>query len=67
MRLNRHSLYFPAVTVTVLTITLTVILAISTYRNLHREQTQMEVSIDRTGIALLRLVLRWFFRATVIG
>ena len=56
MRLNRHSLYFPAVTLTVLTITLTVILAISTYRNLHREQTQMEVSIDRKGIALLRLL-----------
>ena len=55
MRLNRHSLYFPAVTVTVLTITLTVILAISTYRNLYREQTQMKESIDRTGIALLRL------------
>ena len=56
MRLNRHSLYFPAVTLTVLTITLTVILAISTYRNLHREQTQMKESIDRKGIALLRLL-----------
>ena len=55
MRLNRHSLYLPAVTLTVLTITLTVILAISTYRNLHREQTQMEDSITREGIALLRL------------
>ena len=55
MRLNRHSLYFPAVTLTVLTITLTVILAISTYRNLHREQIQMEDSIAREGIALLRL------------
>ena len=56
MRLNRHSLFFPAVTLTVLTVVLTVILAISTYRNLHREQTQMEVSIDRQGIALLRLL-----------
>lgn len=55
MRLNRHSLYFPAVTLTVLTITLTVILAISTYRNLHREQTQLKDSITREGIALLRL------------
>ena len=45
MRLNRRSLYFPAVTVTVLTITLTVILAISTYRNLHREQAQMKESL----------------------
>jgi len=55
MRLNRHSLFFPAVTLTVLTITLTVILAISTYRNLHRERTQMEKSITREGVALLRL------------
>ena len=55
MRLNRHSLFFPAVTLTVLTITLTVILAISTYRNLHRERTQMEESITREGVALLRL------------
>ncbi len=55
MRLNRRSLYFPAVTVTVLTITLTVILAISTYRNLHREQAQMKESLTREGFALLRL------------
>ena len=55
MRLNRRSLYFPAVTLTVLTITLTVILAISTYRNLHREQEQMEESLTREGLALLRL------------
>ena len=55
MRLNRHSLFFPAVTLTVLTITLTVILAISTYRNLHRERSQMEESITREGAALLRL------------
>lgn len=55
MRLNRHSLFFPAVTLTVLTITLTVILAISTYRNLHRERSQMEESITREGVALLRL------------
>ena len=55
MRLNQRSLYFPAVTLTVLTITLTIILAISTYRNLHREQTQMEESLTREGLALLRL------------
>ena len=55
MRLNRRSLYFPAVTLTVLTITLTVILAISTYRNLHREQAQMKEWLTREGIALLRL------------
>lgn len=55
MRLNRRSLYFPAVTLTVLTIMLTVLLAISTYRNLHREQEQMEESLTREGRALLRL------------
>ena len=55
MRLNRHSLYFPAVTLTVLTITLTLILAISTYRNVNRERTQMEESVTREGAALLRL------------
>ena len=55
MRLNRRSLYFPAVTLTVLTTMLTVILAISTYRNLHREQEQMEESLTREGLALLRL------------
>ena len=55
MRLNRRSLYFPAVTLTVLAIMLTVILAISTYRNLHREQAQMEGSLTREGLALLRL------------
>ena len=55
MRLNRRSLYFPAVTLTVLTVTLTVLLAISTYRNLHREQAQMTESLTREGLALLRL------------
>jgi two-component system, NtrC family, sensor histidine kinase HydH len=55
MRMNRRTLYFPAVTLTALTITLTGILAISTYRNLHREQAQMEESLTREGLALLRL------------
>ena len=55
MRLNRRLLYFPAVTLTALTITLTVLLAISTSRNLHHEQAQMEESLTREGLALLRL------------
>ena len=55
MRVNRRTLYFPAVTLTALTFTLTVILAISTYRNLHRELEQMEESLLREGMALLRL------------
>ena len=66
MYLNRRSLYFPAVTLTVLTITLTVILAISTYRNLHREQAQMENSLTREGLALLRLFERSLI-ATIMG
>ncbi|MEK9139106.1 MAG: PAS domain-containing protein, partial [Bacteroidota bacterium] len=55
VHINRRILYFPAVTLTALTFTLTVVLAISTYRNLHREQEQMEASLVREGIALLRL------------
>ncbi len=55
MRMDRRILYFPAVTLTALTFTLTVVLAISTYRNLHREREQMEASLMREGVALLRL------------
>jgi two-component system sensor histidine kinase HydH len=55
MRINRRLLYFPAITLTALTFTLTVILAISTFRNLRREQQRLEESLMREGLALLRL------------
>ena len=55
MRIDRRVLYFPAITLTALTFTLTIIMVISTYRNLHRERGRMEELLLREGMALLRL------------
>lgn len=55
MRIDRRILYFTTITLTALTFTLTVIMVISTYRNLHLEREQMEKSLTREGMALLRL------------
>ena len=55
MRIDRRALYFPAITLTALTFTLTIIMLISTYRNLHRERGRMEELLMHEGVALLRL------------
>jgi len=55
MHLDRRILYFTAFTLTALTFTLTVIMVISTYRNLHLERMQQEKLFLREGNVLLHL------------
>jgi two-component system sensor histidine kinase HydH len=55
MRIDRRILYLAAITLTALTFTLTIIMIISTYRNMHLERKQMENSVTRKGISLLRM------------
>ena len=62
MRIDRRILYFTAITLTALTFTLTIIMVVSTYRNMHLEQRQIEGALTRKGIALLRM-----FEAAVCG
>ncbi len=55
MHLDRRVLYFTAFTLTALTFTLTVIMVISTYRNMHLERMQQEELLSREGDVLLHL------------
>ena len=55
MHLDRRVLYFTAITLTALTFTLTVIMVISTYRNLDLERSQQERLLTREGNVLLHL------------
>jgi len=55
MRIDRRILYFTAITLTALTFTLTIIMVVSMYRNMHLERRQIEGALTRKGIALLRM------------
>ena len=55
MLIDRRVLNFTAITLTALTFTLTVIIAISTYRNIHLERRQQEKLLSQEGTVLLHL------------
>lgn len=55
MRMTRRILYYPAITLIALTLTLAVLMVLSTYRNWHKGQEQMEESLVLEASALLRL------------
>ena len=55
MHIDRRVLNFTAITLTALTFTLTVIMVISTYRNLDLERSQQERLLSREGNVLLNL------------
>jgi len=50
------SLYFPALTIVATVITLLVIIAVSTYRNLSRERGRLEDSLLREGVVIMRAI-----------
>lgn len=55
MHIDRRVLNLTAITLTILTFILAVIIAISTYRNLHLERMQQEKLLLREGTVLLHL------------
>jgi two-component system sensor histidine kinase HydH len=53
--LQQKRLYLPAITIIALALTLTVIVAISSYRNIHRERQRVNENLLREGRILLRV------------
>jgi two-component system sensor histidine kinase HydH len=53
--LQQKRLYLPAITIIALALTLTVIVAISSYRNIHRERQRVHENLLREGRILLRV------------
>lgn len=53
--LRQKRLYLPAITIIALALTLTVIVAISSYRNIHRERQRVNENLLHEGRILLRM------------
>jgi len=53
--IHKKILYIPAITIVALSLTLTFIVAISLYRNIHREQLHVRETLEREGIALINV------------
>ena len=51
--IHKGKLYIPAITIVAISLTLTFIVAISLYRNIHREQLHLRDALEREGVALI--------------
>jgi len=50
------SLYLPALTIVATVLTLLIIIAVSTYRNISRERGRVEESLLREGLVIIRAI-----------
>jgi len=53
--IRKKMLYIPAITIVALSLTLTFIVAISLYRNIHREHLYMRETLENEGIAIINV------------
>ncbi|MBC8236545.1 PAS domain-containing protein [bacterium] len=51
--IHKKRLYIPAITIVALSLTLTFVVAISLYRNIHRERLHLRELLENEGIALI--------------
>ncbi|MFQ6041916.1 MAG: nitrogen regulation protein NR(II) [Candidatus Poribacteria bacterium] len=64
--INQKSLYIPAITIVALSLTLTFIVAISLYRNIHRERLHLRELLESEGVALIH-VFSALMRLNMVG